>query len=53
MLTEKGLANGIDVTSYYRDFHGNDYHTKWNINPQKIEGIMEVTESRTVRGRSK
>jgi hypothetical protein len=33
LLREKGLENGIDVTTRYKDLAGDSYATTWNLNP--------------------
>jgi hypothetical protein len=37
-LREKGLTNGITITSYYEDRQGESYETAWTINPLLLEG---------------
>jgi hypothetical protein len=37
-LREKGLTNGITITSYYEDRQGERYETAWTINPLLLEG---------------
>jgi hypothetical protein len=37
-LREKGLMEGITITSKYKDFQGESYETKWTINPLLLEG---------------
>jgi len=37
-LREKGLTNGITITSYYEDRNGERYETEWTINPLLLEG---------------
>lgn len=33
MLREKGLEDGIKVTTRYKDLAGEDYETEWTLNP--------------------
>jgi hypothetical protein len=37
-LRDKGLTNGITITSYYEDRQGERYETAWTINPLLLEG---------------
>ncbi len=37
-LRDKGLTNGITITSYYEDRQGERYETEWTINPLLLEG---------------
>jgi hypothetical protein len=37
-LREKGLVEGITITSKYRDLQGESYETEWTINPLLLEG---------------
>jgi len=37
-LREKGLTNGITITSKYEDRNGEPYETEWTINPLLLEG---------------
>jgi hypothetical protein len=37
-LREKGLTEGITITSYYEDRQGESYETAWTINPLLLEG---------------
>ena len=37
-LREKGLTEGISITSYYEDRQGERYETEWTINPLLLEG---------------
>jgi hypothetical protein len=37
-LREKGLTEGITITSYYEDRQGECYETAWTINPLLLEG---------------
>jgi hypothetical protein len=37
-LREKGLTEGITITSYYEDRQGERYETTWTINPLLLEG---------------
>ena len=37
-LREKGLTEGITITSYYEDRQGERYETEWTINPLLLEG---------------
>jgi hypothetical protein len=37
-LRDKGLTEGITITSYYEDRQGERYETKWTINPLLLEG---------------
>jgi hypothetical protein len=37
-LREKGLTEGITITSYYEDRQGEKYETSWTINPLPLEG---------------
>src|SRR4028119_203822 len=37
-LREKGLTEGITITSYYEDRQGERYETAWTINPLLLEG---------------
>jgi hypothetical protein len=37
-LRDKGLTNGITITSYYEDRQGESYQTSWTINPLLLEG---------------
>ena len=37
-LRDKGLTNGITITSYYEDRNGERYETEWTINPLLLEG---------------
>ena len=38
-LKDKGLTEGITITSYYEDRHqGERYETEWTINPLLLEG---------------
>ena len=37
-LRDKGLTDGITITSYYEDRNGERYETEWTINPLLLEG---------------
>ena len=37
-LRDKGLTEGITITSYYEDRQGERYATSWTINPLLLEG---------------
>jgi hypothetical protein len=37
-LKEKGLTDGITITSRYQDRQGQSYETEWTINPLLLEG---------------
>ncbi len=37
-LREKGLMEGITITSHYEDRQGEGYQTSWTINPLLLEG---------------
>ncbi|MBA3491116.1 MAG: hypothetical protein H0T55_03440 [Rubrobacteraceae bacterium] len=37
-LREKGLTEGITITSHYEDRQGEHYETAWTINPLLLEG---------------
>jgi hypothetical protein len=37
-LREKGLTDGITITSHYEDRQGERYETAWTINPLLLEG---------------
>jgi hypothetical protein len=37
-LKDKGLTEGITITSYYEDRQGERYETAWTINPLLLEG---------------
>jgi hypothetical protein len=37
-LRDKGLTEGITITSYYEDRQGERYETEWTINPLLLEG---------------
>jgi hypothetical protein len=37
-LKDKGLTEGITITSYYEDRQGERYETTWTINPLLLEG---------------
>src|ERR671917_1392431 len=37
-LREKGLTEGITITSHYEDRNGEPYQTAWTINPLLLEG---------------
>ncbi len=37
-LRDKGLTQGITITSYYEDRNGEPYETEWTINPLLLEG---------------
>ena len=37
-LRNKGLTNGITITSKYEDRNGEPYETEWTINPLLLEG---------------
>jgi hypothetical protein len=37
-LREKGLTEGITITSHYEDRQGERYETAWTINPLLLEG---------------
>lgn len=37
-LREKGLTEGITITSKYKDLNGEYYETHWTINPLLLEG---------------
>ena len=37
-LRDKGLTEGITITSKYRDLNGEYYETEWTINPLLLEG---------------
>ncbi len=37
-LREKGLTEGITITSKYKDLQGESYETSWTINPLLLEG---------------
>ncbi len=37
-LRDKGLTQGITITSYYEDRNGEPYETQWTINPLLLEG---------------
>ncbi len=38
MMREKGLTEGITITSHYEDRQGESYETEWTINPLLLEG---------------
>jgi hypothetical protein len=46
LLEEKGLKDGIGVTSHYRDLFGTEYTTEWKINPFKVEGAFQFSGPR-------
>jgi hypothetical protein len=37
-LKDKGLTEGITITSHYEDRQGESYETSWTINPLLLEG---------------
>lgn len=37
-LKERGLADGIEVTTKYKDLAGESYETQWTLNPLLFEG---------------
>jgi hypothetical protein len=37
-MRDKGLTNGITITSKYEDRNGEPYETEWTINPLLLEG---------------
>ena len=37
-MRDKGLTNGITITSHYEDRNGEPYETAWTINPLLLEG---------------
>jgi hypothetical protein len=37
-LRDKGLTQGVTITSRYRDMQGETYKTEWTINPLLLEG---------------
>jgi hypothetical protein len=37
-MRDKGLTNGITITSKYQDRNGEPYETEWTINPLLLEG---------------
>ena len=37
-MRDKGLTEGITITSYYEDRQGESYETAWTINPLLLEG---------------
>jgi hypothetical protein len=37
-LREKGLTEGITITSYYEDRQGEHYENTWTINPLLLKG---------------
>jgi len=37
-MRDKGLTEGITITSYYEDRQGERYETAWTINPLLLEG---------------
>jgi hypothetical protein len=37
-LKDKGLTEGVTITSYYEDRQGERYETTWTINPLLLEG---------------
>jgi hypothetical protein len=37
-LRDKGLTEGITITSHYEDRQGEGYQTSWTINPLLLEG---------------
>ena len=37
-LRDKGLTEGVTITSYYEDRRGERYETEWTINPLLLEG---------------
>ena len=37
-LRDRGLTEGITITSYYEDRQGESYQTTWTINPLLLEG---------------
>ena len=37
-MRDKGLNEGITITSYYEDRNGERYETEWTINPLLLEG---------------
>lgn len=45
LLEEKGIKDGISVTSRYRDLFGRNYTTEWKIDPLKVEGAMQFGQS--------
>ena len=38
VLREKGLTQGVTITSKYKDLQGESYQTEWTINPLLLEG---------------
>lgn len=42
LLREKGLENGIIITSKYKSLAGDSYETKWKINPLLLSGAPQV-----------
>lgn len=37
-MKDKGLTEGVTITSYYEDRQGERYETSWTINPLLLEG---------------
>jgi hypothetical protein len=37
-LKDKGLTQGVTITSKYEDRNGESYETEWTINPLLLEG---------------
>lgn len=42
LFKEKGLENGIKVTTSYKDLAGESYETEWTIHPLLFEGDHRV-----------
>jgi hypothetical protein len=49
-LRDKGLTQGITITSYYEDRNGERYETEWTINPAAARG-ERVLGLQGLRGR--
>ena len=42
LLREKGLEDGITITSHYKSLMGTPYTTTWKINPLRVSGTPHV-----------
>jgi hypothetical protein len=38
ILREKGLTQGVTITTKYKDFQGASYESQWTLNPLLLEG---------------
>lgn len=42
LLRERGLSEGITITSRYKSLTGTPYETRWTINPLRLSGMPHV-----------